>query len=342
MQMLEAPIDAARRVGRRGLLAAGVVTLALLAAVATPQLLGARIGEAFEKLGGADPAWLWLAAVGFLCSLTGAAGSWQAAVRLCGGRIGALDANARYAAGSLVNTFVPGRVGDALRIALYSRSLEGEARVWKTGGAFAAIGIARAIALAGLILGGAIAGALPLWPLAVLSGFVAIGAVVAWRSRDARARRRVAHIFDAFRELGRNPRAGVAIVGWIVLATLGRLGAAAAVAASLGVHAPLAAAVIIVPALDVATLVPVTPGNVGVTSGAVAIALQAHGIGHTDALSVGIAFHAVETAVSLLYGIGTPLAAGTGTHRRLAVAAASTACFALAVAFGATVIAPAI
>lgn len=340
--MLEAPIAAARRAGRGALLAAGAITLALVAVAATPQLLGTRVSEAFEKLGGADPAWLWLAALGFLCSLAGSAGSWQAAVRLCGGRIGTLDANARYAAGSLVNTFVPARVGDALRIALYSRSLDGEARVWKTGGAFAAIGIARAVALAALVVAGAAAGALPLWPLALLTGFVAIGATVAWRLREGRARTRFAHVFDAFRELGRHPRAGLRIVGWIVFATLGRVAAAAAVAASLGVHAPLAAAVIIVPALDVATLVPLTPGNVGVTSGAVAIALQAHGIGHTDALSVGIAFHAVETAVSLLYGIGAPLAAGTGTHRRLALVAASTACFALAVAFGATVIAPAI
>src|SRR5690348_16574138 len=279
----------------------------LVAAAATPQLLGGRIAEALAKLGGANPAWLWLAALGFLCSLAGSAGSWQAAVRLCGGKLGALDANARYAAGSLVNTFVPGRVGDALRIALYSRAVEGEARVWKTGGAFATIGIARAVALAALVVGGALAGALPLWPLAVLGDFVAIGAVVAWRSRNGRAHTRFAHLLDAFRELGRNPRAGARILAWILLATLGRLGAAAAVAASLGVHAPLAAAVIIVPALDVATLVPLTPGNVGVTSGAVVIALQAHGIAHVDALSVGIAFHAVETAVSLLYGIVAPL-----------------------------------
>ena len=339
---MEGPLEAARRLGKPGLLAGATLTAALVAAAATPQLLGGRIGEAVERLGGASPAWLWLAALGFLCSLTGAAGSWQAAVRLCGGRLGALDANARYAAGSLVNTFVPGRVGDALRIALYSRAVGGDARMWKAGGAFAAIGIARAVALAALVVGGASAGALPLWPLAILAGFVAIGAAVAWRTRNRRARTGFAHLLDAFRELGRKPRAGARILGWILFATIGRLGATAAVAASLGVHAPLAAAVIIVPALDVATLLPLTPGNVGVTSGAVAIALQAHGIGHTDALSVGIAFHAVETAVSLLYGIVAPLAAGTTGNRRLALAAASTACFALAVAFGATVIAPAV
>jgi uncharacterized membrane protein YbhN (UPF0104 family) len=338
--MLKREIEATRHVGRRGLVAACAGT-AVVAAAATPQLLGGRVADALDKLGGADPAWLWLAALGFLCSLAGSALAWQAAVRLCGGRVGALDANARYAAGSLANTFLPGRVGDAVRIGLFSRSVGGDARVWKTGGAFAAIGVARAVALAGLVVGGAAAGALPLWPLAVLAGFVGVGGVLARRSRNRRAQTRIAHVLDAFRELGRDPRAGARILACIVVATIGRLGAAAAVAASLGVHAPLAAAVIIVPALDVATLVPLTPGNVGVTSGAVALALQAHGIAHTDALSVGLAFHAVETGVSLLYGIVAPLAAGTVAQRRLALAAASTACLAVAVAFGATVIAPA-
>lgn len=340
MQMLTGPVEVARRVGRRGLVAAAVATVALVAVAATPQLLGSHLGEAFERLGSADPAWLWLAALGFLCSLVGSAGSWEAAVRLCGGRIGALDANARYGLGSLVNTFVPGRVGDALRFALYSRSVDGEARLWKTGGAFAAIGVARAVAMAALVAGGVAIGALPLWPLLLLGGFVAIGAAVAWRSRNGRARTHVAHLLDAFRELGRDPRAGLRIMGWIAFATVGRVAATAAVAAALGVHAPLAAALIIIPALSVATMVPVTPGNVGVTSGAVVLALQAHGIGETDALSVGIAFHAIETAVSLLYGVGAPLLAGAGTHRRLTIAATATASVALVTAFGATVLAP--
>jgi uncharacterized membrane protein YbhN (UPF0104 family) len=155
---------------------------------------------------------------------------------------------------------------------------------------------------------------------------------------------RVAHALDAFRALGREPVAGLRIVAWIGFATLGRIGAAAAIAAALGVHAPLAAALIVVPALDVAGLVPLTPGNLGVTSAAVAAAMQAHGIGATQALSTGIAFHAVETAVSLLYGAGALLAVGgaslTGTRRWLAFAGASTAAFAVAVGVGATFVAP--
>jgi uncharacterized membrane protein YbhN (UPF0104 family) len=332
------------RLGRAGMAAAVAATLALVAVAATPQLYGSRVAEAFEGLGRADPAWLWLGTLGFLASLAGAAGSWHCAVRLCGGEIGFVDANARYGTGSLVNTFLPARLGDAVRLALYSRALDTRHRLWTTGGAFAVIGAARAVALAALVVAGALAGALPLWPVAVLAAMVAAAGAVAWRSRTLRSHSRVAAGLAAFRAIGSDPRAAVRIVGWIAFATVGRFGATAAIAASLGVHRPLAAAVIILPALDVATLLPLTPGNVGVTSGAVAFALQAHGIGHTQALSTGIAFHATETAVSLLYGAcGVLVVAGgslTGTRRWLAYAAGTAASLALVGAFGATVVAP--
>jgi hypothetical protein len=48
---------------------------------------------------------------------------------------------------------------------------------------------------------------------------------------------------------------------------------------------------------------PVTPGNVGLTSGAIAVALRAHGVAFHAGLAAGIAFHAVETAVGLLFGV---------------------------------------
>ena len=48
--------------------------------------------------------------------------------------------------------------------------------------------------------------------------------------------------------------------------------------------------------------VAITPGNIGLKSGAIAIALQAQGVDMTTALSTGIAFHAVETLVGITFG----------------------------------------
>jgi uncharacterized membrane protein YbhN (UPF0104 family) len=64
----------------------------------------------------------------------------------------------------------------------------------------------------------------------------------------------------------------------------------------------LLAALVICPALDLAGTVPLTPGNVGIASGAIAVALRSRGIGVTEAIGVGIGIQALETLVSLVAG----------------------------------------
>ena len=143
--------------------------------------------------------------------------------------------------------------------------------------------------------------------------------------------------------LGRCPRAAAQIIGWIGLGMVLRLTAATGIAAAFGVDRPLAAALLIVPALDLAGLLPLTPGNVGVASAAVAFALTAHGAGSHIALSAGIAFGVVETLTTLALGCGSLLYfAGCRTDaQRWRTALVSVAgCLVLGAAFGATVIVP--
>lgn len=332
------------RIGRRGLAAAGAILLVLAVVALTPQLLGTRVAAALGALGTADPRWLWVGGAGFALSVLAAAGSWRGAIGLCGGRIGLTDAAARYGAGSLVNTFVPARAGDAVRFGLFSRALGPDERLWRTGGAFAALGAARAVVLAALVLIGAAMGALPLWPVLVLLALAAAAAAVAVRVRGREAGSRVAHLLDAFRTLGREPGSGLRLVGWLALSVGGRVAAAAAIGNALGIGSPLAAAFVIVPALDVAGLVPLTPGNVGVTSGAVAMAFQGHGVSFTQGLAAGIAFHAVETAVGIAFGLGSLVwlapYPSPGLRRLALLAAGASASLAVAGALSATVLIP--
>jgi uncharacterized membrane protein YbhN (UPF0104 family) len=312
--------------------------------VATPQLLGSRVDAAVGSLNQASPTWLWLAGAGFLLSVLGAAGSWLSAIRVCGGKLTLGDACARYGAGSLVNTFVPARAGDALRIGLFSRALPNRERLWTSGGAYAALGAARAVVLAALVIAGSLAGVMPLWPLFVLLGLVGAGVALAVRASRRPAGGRFSHALDAFSALGREPRAALRLVAWIALSTAGRLAAATAVGAALGIQQPLAAAVVIVPMLEVAGMVPLTPGNIGVTSGAIAMAFQAHGVSFTRGLAAGIAFHAVETAVGIMFGIGSVvwLAPYRSPAVRRVVLLSSAASWALGIAgaFSATVLVP--
>jgi uncharacterized membrane protein YbhN (UPF0104 family) len=140
---------------------------------------------------------------------------------------------------------------------------------------------------------------MPLWPLAVLAGLVLLAvAAAAFAHRHGRN-----HFLDAFRALFEDRGAAVKLLAWMTAATVARYLAAATVCAALGISSAFAAAIIILPALDLAGLFPVTPGNVGVTSGAIAVALQAHHVAFDQGLAAGIAFHAVETAVGLLFGV---------------------------------------
>jgi uncharacterized membrane protein YbhN (UPF0104 family) len=123
---------------------------ALLAAVGLAILgVGAyftrhSLGDAVDALASADPNWLFLAGLAFVTATVAAAGSWCTAVGLAGGDTTVIDGCARYGAGSLVNTFVPARAGDAVRVALFSKLVRHEKRVRSTVGGFAAIGAARA------------------------------------------------------------------------------------------------------------------------------------------------------------------------------------------------------
>jgi uncharacterized membrane protein YbhN (UPF0104 family) len=332
------------RLGNRGIVAAAVLLLLLVAAVATPQVLGNHVASALGALDGADAKWLWVAGLGFVVSVGGAAGSWRSAIGLCGGRVSAIDACARYGAGSLVNTFVPARAGDAVRIGLFSRVLPHKERLWTTGSAFAALSAGRAVVLAALVVVGAIAGVVPLWPLAIALALVGTSIAVTVKVRGRPPHGRLAHLLDAFRALGSDPAAGLRIVAWLALSTIGRIAAATAVAASLGISHPLAAALVIIPALDVAGLIPITPGNVGVTSAAIAVAFQAQGVSFTQGLAAGIAFHAVETAVGIMYGLASVLwlapFPSPGVRRVALVSAGASWCLGMAGAFGATVLAP--
>jgi uncharacterized membrane protein YbhN (UPF0104 family) len=320
-----------------------VGSLAALAALATvPQLLGGVVAGGVEGLGDASPGWLWLAALGFAGTLVASGGAWEWALTRCGADTTRGDSTARFCTGSLVNALAPARVGTAVRLALFSRVLDGEGRLWTVGGIAGSLSAVRALWLALVLALGSASGVLPRWPIAALLLAVGVAALVAWRARSLEASGRFAHVFDVFREIGRCPRSAARIAGWVGLAMGCRVAAATAVIAAFGVERPLAAALLVVPALDLAGILPLTPGNVGVASAAVAFALGAHGAPTDVAVAAGIAFGAVETLTTLAAGSASLLwfAARRADRARWQTAVAAAGCVALASAFGATVLVP--
>jgi uncharacterized membrane protein YbhN (UPF0104 family) len=287
---------------RPKLILSALALAALAAAALSPQLLGAHVASAFEALRGAERHWLLLAAAGFVAAFACTVGAWRAALQAAGGRICPKQAAARLAIGSMVNSFAPAKLGDAVKVALCSKAIDAPGSLWTTGGVYAALAATRSLLLAALLVVAFATGAMPLWPVFVILGAVAALAIVAALSGRFRRHKHVAQVLGGLAALERSPRALVAVLGWSAGMMLCRLTATMAIAAALGIPHPALAALLILPALDVASAFPVTPGSIGVGSGAVAVALASRGIGMNEALGVGFAIQAVETLVSVTTG----------------------------------------
>jgi uncharacterized membrane protein YbhN (UPF0104 family) len=316
---------------------ASLAALAVLAAlVATPSLLGSRVEESMSAISGAQTNWLWAAGAAFALAQLCSAFAWRAAAAASGGRLSRRDSAARYVTGSLVNSLAPAHLGDAVRVALFARAIGGPDPVWTAGGVYAAMGAARCLVLAVVLVVTSACGVLPFWPVLILFGVVIVLAGVAFVERND-SKHRFARAFRVIAALQSSPRAAAPVLGWTMASMLARIAAAAAIATALGVPHPILAALVIVPALGLANIFPITPGNLGVASGAVAVALTTRGIGTTQALSAGIALSAVETFVGLAVGATGALYLGRSAGGALRVVGAATS-IVLAGVLGVTVL----
>jgi uncharacterized membrane protein YbhN (UPF0104 family) len=330
-------LDPRSLVSRRGLAGVALVLAPVAVLALVPGLLGHQVRNSVTSIEDAQPIWLWAAASGFGTALLCSSLAWRAALALCGGKLSPTDAAARYSLGSLVNGLSPARIGEAVRVALFARALDGDDRGWRMGGVFCVVTALRALVFTVVVIAAAAVGAVPLLPVVALAVLVGVAGIVAFVARDRTPRTHVAHLLDAFRGIGRSPSGAARIAGWMAVSTGARFAGATAIAAALGVHSPLTAALIIVPTLDLAGLIPLS-GNVGITSGAVTVALQAHGVGVERALATGLTFHAVETGAGIAFGAAGALFLGSRRRVFLLAAAGATTC--VAAAFCATVILP--
>jgi hypothetical protein len=205
--------------------------------------------------------------------------------------------------------------------------------VWTSSGALGAVQAARVSCVSVLVGLGWILGAVPLWPVAGLAALIGIAILVAGLAhRSRRLTGKLAHLLTVGRALVRSPVRAARLLGWVGLASGARVLAAVAICSAFSLRSPLVAGPLIVVALDLSGQLPLTPGNVGIASGAVAVALSSRGIGLDRALSAGIALHATEAAAGLVAGAAGALQLADisrATVRRWTpIVASALACFA--------------
>jgi uncharacterized membrane protein YbhN (UPF0104 family) len=310
----------------------GLAFLGAAALAAAALTIGrTTVEQALTALGGVQPGWLLLAGLGFGTSLICSAMAWHTGLRACGAEATTGDVAARYAVGSLVNSAAPAHIGGAVRIGLLSRTLTGSDGLLRTCGVGAAVAAARALALAGLVLAAAAVGRIPLWPVPIVVAVVVAAFVLGTRW----SKRAAGHVAAAL-EIFRCPRTGLELSRWIAWSFAARLAAAIAIVVALGIPHAVTVSLVLLAAIALAGMLPLTPGNIGAGAGAATLALHGTGLGAGTALALGMTFQAVETCTAILLGMcGCAVLAAPGTRmRRWSLAAVALGAVAVAATVG--------
>ena len=228
-----------------------------------------------------------------------------------------------FGVGLFANVVLPGRVGELARVAVLARRMPGRKGIWATliGSVFAhrMFDLFPMVALVVWVL---VDAKLPHWALMSILVVIAIGAIL-FAVAVVGARLRHPRSLD---ELGRirsllvRARLGLAIMrrplpaavaasfqfaGWVC-----QLLAVWATMHAFRIYLPLVAAGLVLLLINVVTVFPFWPGNVGLVQAAIAVSLSQYGVPYGRGFAFGIGLQAIEASVGI--GIGTLFLAREG------------------------------
>jgi len=220
-----------------------------------------------------------------------------------------------FCVGLFANVVLPGRVGELARVAVLTRRLPQREGAWATliGSVFAhrMFDLFPAFALVVWVL---VSARLPHWALTSLVIALGVGlALFGFAMLSARRHQKTAlDELGTVRALIERARFGLGVMRAPVPAataatfqTLGWMCQLAAVWATMQafrIHEPFAAAGLVLVLMNVATIFPLWPGNVGLVQAAVAFPLVQYGVAYGRGFAFGIGLQAIEASVGV--GIG--------------------------------------
>jgi len=222
-----------------------------------------------------------------------------------------------FAIGLLGNAALPGRIGELARVAVLRRRLPTHGRgtsVALVGTVFAhrLFDVIPALLLVGYVLATA---KIPTWAVTSLVVVSALGvALFAMAVLSARRgeRARLDHAKPLLRLLGM-ARQGLSVMkapapaaGAILLQCAGwflQLLAVYVAMRAFDIHAPLPAAGLVLLLMNVATIFPLWPGNIGLLQAAVALPLVPYGVAYSTGFAYGLVLQVVEMSVGVGVGL---------------------------------------
>ena len=299
----------------------GRLLLALPVAVLVGVLLWQR-GPSFSAIGDAfgSVEWRWVAvAIALnLASVVVRALAWNTVIRqaVAPPQPSVLLVFSAFSVGLFANAVLPGRIGELARVAVLARKQPQRRGLWATlVGTVFAHRVFDLVPVMLLILYVALTARIPAWAVTSLLAFVCIGvalfafAFVSARTHDTTrldglgAARRVIAMAREGLAVMRSPL-GLAlailfqICGWVF-----QLLAVWTAMRAFHIHSPLPAAAVVLLLINVATIFPLWPGNVGLVQVAIAAPLVSYGVRYARGVAFGFGLQAIEASVGIGVGL---------------------------------------
>ena len=264
--------------------------------------------------------WRWVfVAIGLnLVSVLARSLAWQTVIRqaIPPPRPGFPLVFSAFSVGLFANALLPGRIGELARVAVLNRRLPPKRGAWATlVGTVFAHRVFDVIPVIFLIVYVLLTARIPAWAITSLEVFVGIGvALFAFAMASARlGHRKTLDELGVVRRLLAMGREGLAVMRSplptliaILFQTSGWICQLLAVWASMRafhINLALPAAGLVLLLMNVATVFPLWPGNVGLLQFAIALPLTSYGIAYAHGVAFGFGLQAIEASVGVGVGL---------------------------------------
>jgi uncharacterized membrane protein YbhN (UPF0104 family) len=279
-----------------------------------PSLHG--LGTAFSAV-----AWQWVvAAIGLnLLSVVVRALAWTTVIRqaMPPPHPSPLTVFSAFSVGLFANAVLPGRIGELARVAVLVRKLPRRKGLWATlvGTVLAhrVFDLVPVLMLVGYVL---LTAKVPAWAISIVVGIVAAGAALftfafvsarthrATRLDGVGVVRRMLAMARQGLAVMRTPLGFAVAVGFQIAGWTCQLLAVWTAMRAFHIHAPLPAAGVVLLVMNVVTLFPFWPGNVGALQLAIAAPLRAsYGVATAVGVAYGFGLQAIEASVGVGVGL---------------------------------------
>jgi len=225
-----------------------------------------------------------------------------------------------FSVGLFANAVLPGRIGELARVAVLTRKLRLQGRADGTWAALVGTVFAHRlfdlVPTVGLILYVLATAKIPHWALTslLIVGIIGFG-LVAFAFASARRHHQsvVEEVGGPVKRLVTMARYGLGVLhapgpaaaaaffqccGWLC-----QLLAVYTAMRAFDIHAPMPAAALVLLLMNVATLFPLWPGNIGLLQAVVALPLHSYGVATGKALAFGFGLQAIEASVGVGVGL---------------------------------------